>query len=72
MIPGLSLPGRTTVGATVLAVLIGMIGLDLLQSAPIDPYQAPWPVALGSGQVPSGAHCTNVSALGDQAGTDGI
>ena len=72
MIRNPSLPGRTTVGTTLLVLLMGMIGLDLLQSAPIDPYQAPWPVALGSGQVPSGAHCTNVSALGDQAGTDGI
>ncbi|MFM1896796.1 MAG: hypothetical protein RLZZ385_1870 [Pseudomonadota bacterium] len=44
-------------------LLLVMTAVDLLRSAPIDPYLAPWPVALGSGQVPEGAHCTNVSAL---------
>jgi hypothetical protein len=52
------LPGRTTVGTLTLTLLIMATAADLVYSIPIDPYQAPAPAALGSGQAPSGAHCT--------------
>jgi hypothetical protein len=32
--------------------------VDHGQSRPINPYQAPAPVALGSGVAPTAAHCT--------------
>ncbi len=55
------LPGRTLVGAATLMLLISLLAVDLVNSAPIDPYLAPHPIALGSGQAPKGAHCTNVT-----------
>ena len=46
--------------ATMLAVALmvgGLIALDLAASAPPNPFKAPPMLALGSGQVSSGAHC---------------
>ncbi|HSG20657.1 MAG TPA: hypothetical protein VLA31_07800 [Burkholderiaceae bacterium] len=57
------LPGRPTVGTLALLLMLVFTALDLLAADPIDPYQAPYPTALGSGQVPSGGHCTDISAL---------
>ena len=57
--------GRSATGRLTLLVIVTLVVIDLVIAAPIDPYQAPYPTALGSGQVPSGAHCTNVSALED-------
>ena len=36
---------------------ISLIGLDLRSSAEPNPFNAPAPLALGSGQASSGAHC---------------
>ena len=57
------LPSRTFVGFICLLFLAALVTIDLAQSRPIDPYQAPYPTALGSGQIPSGAHCTDISGL---------
>ena len=57
------LPKRPTTGMLALVGLLLFIIIDLLVAEPIDPYLAPYPTALGSGQVPSGAHCTNVSGI---------
>ncbi len=40
-----------------LVVLGGFIGADLVQSLPIDPFQAPPPLAWGSGAAASGGFC---------------
>ncbi|MBK5934607.1 hypothetical protein C8N32_13116 [Rhodovulum imhoffii] len=42
--------------ALVLAVL-ALLAFDLATSAPLNPYNAPPPIALGSGQASTGAHC---------------
>ena len=57
------LPGRPTTGLLALLGILLFVVMDLISAEPIDPYLAPYPTALGSGQVPSGAHCTNVSAV---------
>lgn len=54
------LPGRTLTGVAVLILLGLLLVLDTAQSRPINPYAAPPPVALGSGEAPSGAHCSNL------------
>ncbi|SFP77747.1 hypothetical protein [Tranquillimonas alkanivorans] len=48
---------RKLTAALTLALLAGLIALDLAQSAPLNPYQAPTLIALGSGQSAGGAHC---------------
>lgn len=57
------LPGRPATSLLALLGILLFVAMDLISAEPIDPYQAPYPTALGSGQVPSGAHCTNVSAV---------
>ena len=57
------LPERPTAGLLTLAGVTLFVVMDLISAEPIDPYQAPYPTALGSGQIPSGAHCTNISAV---------
>ena len=57
------LPARPTASLLALIGIFLFVVMDLISAEPIDPYQAPYPTALGSGQVPSGAHCTNVSAV---------
>lgn len=54
------LPGRPLAGLAVLVLLGLLLLLDTAQSQPINPYAAPPPVALGSGEPPSGAHCSNL------------
>lgn len=51
-------PGRTATGLLTLALIVLLLLLDARQSTPINPHAAPSPVALGSGQAPAGAHCT--------------
>lgn len=47
---------RVTMAVT--AVLVtGLLALDLAASAPLNPFQAPPLLALGSGQAAGGAHC---------------
>jgi len=53
-----SLPGRPLVGSLCMLFVIGLLLVDHAQSRPINPYQAPAPVALGSGVAPTAAHCT--------------
>lgn len=55
-----NLPGRPTVGLLALGFIIVLLIMDASQSTPINPYKAPAPVALGSGQAPEGAHCTDL------------
>lgn len=52
------LPSRPNVGYAALAFLLVLLLVDNSQSQPINPYQAPAPIALGSGQAPTAAHCT--------------
>lgn len=54
------LPARSFVGALVLTGLVGLLVVDHAESRPINPFAAPPPVALGSGQAPQGAHCTDL------------
>lgn len=58
MIPTLPRPGRTATGLLTLILIGLLLILDARQSTPINPHAAPPPVALGSGQTPGGAHCT--------------
>jgi hypothetical protein len=51
-------PGRTLVAVTVVSLILALVIADLSRSGGIDPFSAPPPLALGSGQAPSGAHCT--------------
>jgi hypothetical protein len=53
-----SLPGRGVTGLTALVLLLLLLVMDARQSVPINPHRAPAPIALGSGQAPEGAHCT--------------
>jgi len=55
-----NLPGRQAGGLLTLALIIGLLLLDQIQSVPIDPFMAPAPMALGSGQAPAGGHCSNL------------
>ena len=52
-----SLP-RPAVGLAALALLAALVAMDALNAAPIDPFEVPAPVALGSGAAPGGAHCS--------------
>ena len=51
---------RWTVAALVLGAIGLGIGADLAASEPLNPFRAPPLLALGSGQVAAGAHCTAV------------
>ncbi|MDP1930739.1 MAG: hypothetical protein Q8L60_04720 [Gammaproteobacteria bacterium] len=53
-----ALPGRPLVGTLAIVFIVGLVVIDTVQSAPINPFAAPPPVALGSGEAPTGAHCT--------------
>jgi hypothetical protein len=55
---GFTRPNRTVAGLLTLALIAALMMLDAQQSIPINPHAAPPPVALGSGQAPAGAHCT--------------
>lgn len=37
--------------------MAGLLSLDLVQSAALDPFKAPAALAFGSGQASAGAHC---------------
>lgn len=52
------IPSRPVVGYAALGFLLVLLIVDFRQAQPINPYQAPAPVALGSGQAPTAAHCT--------------
>ncbi|MCC1481615.1 hypothetical protein [Roseibaca sp. Y0-43] len=49
---------RPVVGLLALAALGLILAVDLAQSGAPDLFTAPPALALGSGQAPSGAHCT--------------
>ncbi len=49
---------RPRVGGLSLILVLLLLLVDHGQSRPINPYQAPAPVALGSGVAPTAAHCT--------------
>ena len=53
-----NLPGRPLVGSLSMVFVLVLLLVDHRQSRPINPYQAPAPVALGSGVAPTAAHCT--------------
>lgn len=48
---------RAWTAALALALVAGVIALDLAQSTPPDPFRAPPLLALGSGLAAGGAHC---------------
>lgn len=52
------LPSRPKVGYAALGFLFVLLIVDHWQAQPINPYQAPAPIALGSGLAPTAAHCT--------------
>lgn len=52
------LPGRPVFGWISMGFLALLLLVDHAQSRPINPFQAPPPVALGSGLAPTAAHCT--------------
>jgi hypothetical protein len=52
------LPGRPLAGTLTLGFIALLLMVDNAESTPINPFNAPPVVALGSGQAPSGAHCT--------------
>lgn len=54
----IDLPARPSVGYAALTFLLLLLLVDHWHSQPINPYQAPAPIALGSGQAPTAAHCT--------------
>jgi hypothetical protein len=54
---GAAAPSRVAVAAATLAALAAFVALDLAASGPVSPFEAPPPVAFGSGLAPSGAHC---------------
>ncbi len=58
--PALVLPARTSVSSAAAIALVLLLWLDNYMADPINPFAAPWPTALGSGEVPSGAHCTDL------------
>ncbi len=49
---------RPRVGGLSLILVLLLLLVDHGQSRPINPYQAPAPVALGSGVAPTAAHST--------------
>jgi hypothetical protein len=51
-------PGRTLVALTTMRGGLVLAAFDLQASGGIDPFNAPSPIALGSGQAPGGAHCS--------------
>jgi uncharacterized membrane protein YedE/YeeE len=57
---GVGLPTRTRVSTAAAIMLVLLLWIDSRNAEPINPFAAPWPTALGSGEVPSGAHCTNL------------
>jgi hypothetical protein len=52
------LPGRPVVGMLALGFILVLLVVDHAESTPINPFNAPPVIALGSGEAPSGAHCT--------------
>lgn len=48
---------RRLTATLAMALVAGVILIDLGQSAPLDPFKAPPPIALGSGLAAGGAHC---------------
>ncbi|MGY6705806.1 hypothetical protein [Roseinatronobacter sp.] len=49
---------RPAVGWLALGLVLGILALDLSRSGAPDLFAAPAPFALGSGEAPTGAHCT--------------
>jgi uncharacterized membrane protein YedE/YeeE len=54
------LPTRSRVSTTAAIMLVLLLWIDSRDAEPINPFAAPWPTALGSGELPSGAHCTDL------------
>ncbi len=48
---------RRVTAAIALALLAGVVAMDLAVSAPLNPFAAPPMLALGSGAPAGGAHC---------------
>ena len=48
---------RSKAMLVLVAVLLLLVGADLVASRPLDPFAAPAPLALWSGQAVSGGHC---------------
>jgi hypothetical protein len=57
---GVVLPTRTRVSTTAAIMLVLLLWIDSRNAEPINPFAVPWPTALGSGEVPERAHCTNL------------
>jgi hypothetical protein len=51
-------PSRPLVGTLAMALLLGILALDMARSGVPDLFDAPAAIALGSGAAPGGAHCS--------------
>ncbi len=51
-------PGRLGVAGLSLGLVALFLLADLGLSEPLDPFESPPPIALGSGLAPTGAHCS--------------
>jgi len=49
---------RPFVGLSALALIVAILTLDLARAGAPDLFAAPPTLAFGSGQAPTGAHCT--------------
>ncbi|MBR3370786.1 MAG: hypothetical protein IKG52_09155 [Rhodobacteraceae bacterium] len=55
---GFRMMSRPVVGGLALGLVLVILALDLARSGAPDLFAAPAPFALGSGEAPTGAHCT--------------
>lgn len=53
---------RHLTAAAALGLILAVLAIDLAISPAPNPYRAPPPIALGSGQAAGGAHCTGLPA----------
>lgn len=51
-------PSRPVVALLAIGLLLAILALDTLRSPAVDLFDAPPPIALGSGVAPGGAHCS--------------
>ena len=54
------MPSRLLCASLVFLFLVGLLAMDLSRFGPPRFYDAPAPLAWGSGEAPAGAHCTGL------------
>lgn len=53
---------RRAIALTALVLIAALVGWDLSSSAPLNRFDAPPMIALGSGTAAGGAHCASLPA----------